>query len=73
MQLQLSLLPIQEDKLGQTFSGMTLKQTVDSLLALGELKQAEKLKSDFEMNETTFAWMRVKGPFTNHVRKFWYF
>ena len=59
--------------MGQTFSGMTLKQTVDSLLSLGELKHAEKLKSDFEMNETTFAWMRVKGPFAYHVRKIMYY
>ena len=44
--------------MGQTFSGRTLKQTVDSLLALGELKHVEKLKSDFEINEKTFAFYR---------------
>ena len=54
-----------EDKLGQTFTGMTLKQTVDNLLSLGELKHAEKLKSDFEMNDTTFAWLRVKAMARN--------
>ena len=54
-----------EDKLGQTFTGMTLKRTVENLLLLGELKHAEKLKSDFEMNETTFAWLRVKAMARN--------
>ena len=57
-QLQQSSFPIKEDKVGQTFSGRTLKQTVDSLLALGELKHVEKLKSDFEINEKTFAFYR---------------
>ena len=54
-----------EDKLGQTFTGMTLKQMVENLLSLGELKHAEKLKSDFKMNETTFAWLRVKAMARN--------
>ena len=54
-----------EDKLGQRFTGMTLKQMVGNLLSLGELKHAEKLKSDFKMNEATFAWLRVKAMARN--------
>ena len=46
---------------------MTLKQMVDNLLSLGELKHAEKLKSDFKMNETTFAWLRVKAMARNRL------
>ena len=50
-----------EDKLGQNFGGLTLKETVGQLLALNETKQAEKLKSDFKMGETSFAWLRVRA------------
>jgi hypothetical protein len=54
------------DKIGKSFAGMTLKQTAGELLMLGELKQAEKLRSDFKMAETSFAWLRVKAMARNH-------
>ena len=48
-----------EEKLGRTFLGQTLHQTMSDLIQYDEIKLADKLKSDFKLTDRRYAWLKL--------------
>lgn len=41
------------------FSGLSIHDTILQLLQIGELKEAERIKSDFKVPDKRFWWLRI--------------
>ena len=50
-----------EDKFGKTFVDKSLHQTLGLLLADGETKLADKLKSEFKVSDRRYLWIKVRA------------
>lgn len=50
-----------EDKVGSTFAGRSLNETILGLIMSKEQKLAEKLKNDFKVSEKRWTWLRIQA------------
>lgn len=49
-----------EEKYSRTFQGLPLHDTVRELLVLGDIKSAEKIRSDYKMSDKHFWYLRIE-------------
>lgn len=49
-----------DEKSVQAFSGLSVHDTVKHLLISGNLKMAEKIKSDYKVPDKRFCWLRIQ-------------
>ncbi|XP_065372038.1 vacuolar protein sorting-associated protein 16 homolog [Calliphora vicina] len=67
MKLQKALTTKYTKIFGQiTFHGLSIHDTIEKLLELGELKEAEKIKSDFKVPDRRFWWLRILSLSSKH-------
>ncbi|CAD6994611.1 unnamed protein product [Ceratitis capitata] len=60
LKLQKNVLTPKYGKIHQiTFNGLSIHDTIKQLLEIGELKEAEKIKSDFKVPDKRFWWLRI--------------
>lgn len=50
-----------EEKLGRMYMNKSLHDTVSQLLEEGELKIADKLRSDFKLSDRKYLWLKVRA------------
>lgn len=48
------------EKRDRRFLGLSLHETVQQLLTIGDIKQAEKVKNDFKMPDRRYWWLRLQ-------------
>ena len=48
-----------EERLGKSFVGLTLHQTLSDLIQYDEIKFADKLRQDFKLSDRRYAWIKL--------------